>query len=228
MLPVKVIVCLIAGIFLYFHEKGAGADIVYRYQLSLYGIGNLMFLYLLLQGGQIKLNYLAVKISAYFLSLIDNLFLCYLIYFSGGEESLLFWFYCALLVRNAANFPSFIEQSILNIMFLFFYVGVLFLAQDRWNFLVSELFITRIVLLIVVSFCGWNSFSGKSWLFVRRNFTRRRNWRPMGRMDSKTLAGSLITRFLCFLKDFARTRTILWCYVNWKLLRRKSRDPIES
>jgi len=155
MLPIKVIVCLMAFLFLYFYEKEHGVEIIYRYQLGLYAVSNLMFVYLLLQVGQVKLNMAIVRIAAYFLSLIDNLFLCYVVYSTGGIDSRMYWFYCAIMIRNAANFPAFWEQMVLNLTFVSFYIGVIFLSMGHFEFINSELFLTRIIMLVLVSFCGW-------------------------------------------------------------------------
>lgn len=155
LLPIKVIICIIAGLFLYFFEKEHGAEIIYRYQLGLYAVSNLMFVYLLLQIGQVKLNMAIVRVAAYCLSLIDNLFLCYIVYLTGGIDSRMYWFYCAIMIRNAANFPAFWEQMVLNLTFVSFYIGVIFLSMGHFEFLNSELFLTRIIMLVLVSFCGW-------------------------------------------------------------------------
>ena len=114
-----------------------------------------MFVYLLLQIGQVKLNMAIVRVSAYCLSLIDNLFLCYIVYLTGGIDSPMYWFYCAIMIRNAANFPAFWEQMVLNLTFVSFYIGVIFLSMGHFEFLNSELFLTRIIMLVLVSFCGW-------------------------------------------------------------------------
>lgn len=155
MLPIKILVLIGSGIYVYFEEKTFGANPTYRYLLGLYTLSNLLFFFLLLQLSHIKYNLLAVRISSYFLSVIDNLYLCYLINLTGGIESKLFWLYCGLMIRNCVNFPSVIEQTILNVVFVCFYIGIIYLHQDNFSFVQREFFWMRITVLLLVSFCSW-------------------------------------------------------------------------
>jgi signal transduction histidine kinase len=159
MLPLKVAVCIAAFVYMRY-STAEGTDLShYRYALGIYAAST--FLILLLQVELVRANLAAVRFSAYGLSFIDILYLCWMVRLTTVMtpemrmvDNQLYWFYCALIVRNSANFPSLLRQTILNVMFIGTYVGIIWIYDGPANLLQPD-FIVRPVLLLVLSFCGW-------------------------------------------------------------------------
>ena len=172
MLPAKVVVCLAAFLYLQSAEVSDHAGepwMEFRTALSIYAASS--FLVLMLRVELVRRNLAAVRFSAYGLAFIDGLFLCWMIKMTGGIDSALYWFYCPLIARNSANFPSLNRQTILNISFVALYVGVVYMGvnweKDLWTtdfkasfaFLSANQFYFRLILLLLLSFCGWGVFN---------------------------------------------------------------------
>ncbi len=172
MLPAKVAVCLAAFLYLQSAEIAFHAGdpwMEFRSALGIYAATS--FLVLMMRVELVRRNLAAVRFSAYGLAFIDGLFLCWMIKMTGGINSALYWFYCPLIVRNSANFPSLSRQTVLNVSFVALYVGIVYMdvnwEKDLWTtefkasfaFLSANQFYFRPVLLLLLSFCGWGVFN---------------------------------------------------------------------
>ena len=172
MLPAKVVVCLAAFLYLQSAEIADHAGepwLEFRSALGIYVASS--FLVLMLRVELVRRNLAAVRFSAYGLAFIDGLFLCWMIKMTGGINSALYWFYCPLIVRNSANFPSLTRQTVLNVSFVALYLGVVYMGvnweKDLWTtdfktslaFLSTNQFYFRLILLLLLSFCGWGVFN---------------------------------------------------------------------
>ena len=156
MFPVKIISFVSAVIlFRYYQIFTFAHSQFFQYQLSLYVLGNLMFAYVLVTLGQRKFRVSFVQISAFFLTIIDSLFLSILVYITEGATSNLYWVYSGLMIRNAFNFQDIREQSILNISFLSFYVGASLAERTNLPVDYQEIFVMRIIVLLLLIICCW-------------------------------------------------------------------------
>ncbi len=124
-----------------------------RDQLALYSVGNLIFLLILIRPSRLSFN--GVRWCAFFLANLDNLFLSGLIYFTGGQESVLYWIFCGLIVRNAIVFPQAYQQAAINLSVCLFYTLAIVLSEETMSFFHTELFTLRIAVLVLVGTCCW-------------------------------------------------------------------------
>ncbi len=131
----------------------------FLYQSLLYFIANAIFFFILSWAQVRQWAQTIIKISAFLLSIIDNLFLSFLIPLTGGLESPLYWIYCGLIVRNAINFPKIQEQGAINLIFCLFYGGIVFFTERESSLFFEEIFYLRIIVLILVSICCWGIYA---------------------------------------------------------------------
>ena len=167
MLPIK-FVAFIAASYFYQNElrgtlatatpEDAQAGQAYIAQLNSYGISNLIFWSLLLAARLGRTLPWLLRFSAFWLAILDTLFLSGLIYFTGGLESVLFWLYIGLMIRSAVNFPVFWQQIILNIGAAVFYTLAVMLAEETWHFFGDELYWLRLMVLLLISMCCWGVY----------------------------------------------------------------------
>lgn len=157
MLPLKFIVIAISFYFLRALDPSRETD-YYFLQLKLYVIANLVFTMALLLSSRKKFHPGLVRCAAFFLSLIDNLYVSFLIYFTGGVESELYMMYPGLLIRNAINFPRIKYQQTINLTCILFYIGALYSEQKSFGFLLNELFMLRMSTLLLLSVCCWGIY----------------------------------------------------------------------
>lgn len=166
MVPLKIIVVAFSFYFLTTLDQSKETN-YYFSQLRLYVIANLVFLMAIagIRGSRFRSN--VIKIAAFFLSMIDNLYLSFMIYFTGGLGSELYLIYPGLFIRNAINFPEIKYQQTINLTLLFFYFGAIYQDEGNLHFLTNEIFILRITMLILTSFCCWGIY-----FLIQRNNTR--------------------------------------------------------
>lgn len=124
-----------------------------RDQLALYSVGNLIFLLILIRPSRLSFN--GIRWCAFFLANLDNLFLAGLIYFTGGQESVLYWIFCGLIVRNAIDFPQAYQQAAINLSVCLFYTLAIILSEETLAFFNTEIYALRIAVLILVGTCCW-------------------------------------------------------------------------
>ncbi|MEW6534744.1 MAG: ATP-binding protein [Candidatus Auribacterota bacterium] len=157
MCPLKIIVVLFSYYFL--STLDVNKETYYYFsQLKLYVIANLFFIIALFGFGRRRFRPVIVRISAFFLSMIDNLYLCFLIFFTGGLDSELYLLYPGLLVRNAINFPEIKYQQTINITFILFYIVTIYSGEHNLSAFASEVFLLRLIMLILVSVCCWGIY----------------------------------------------------------------------
>ncbi|MCK5160171.1 MAG: hypothetical protein KAQ99_01230 [Candidatus Aureabacteria bacterium] len=160
MFPAKFLMILILAFFLWsVRETHELKFAFHRYQFWMYVLGNLFFMIVLIKIGQRKFNFKAVQVSAFFLSIIDNLFLSFLIYFTTGLESEFYWLYCGLIIRNAVDFPRIRTQSMINLSFILFYIIAIYSHDQTAAFLSNQIFWLKVSVLILVSVCCWGIYT---------------------------------------------------------------------
>ena len=161
MLPVKTV--LVLGSILFVRAllaEGANEEAIFlQYQIFLYMLGNLIFIYSILKIGQKKLQLNVVRVSSFFLSIMDSLFLSFLIYLSDGIDSPLYLAYIGLMVRNAVNFPKIQIQGIINLSCCIFYVGAVIISEGRNMMFFQEVFFLRVFVLLLMSGCCWGIYA---------------------------------------------------------------------
>ncbi len=198
MIPAKLIVVIASAIFLW-QVKGETEFkfVFYRYQFWMYLLGNLVFIFTLIKLGQRKVNFKIVKLSAFFLSVIDNLFLSFLIYFSNGLDSEFYWLYCGLMIRNAVNFPKIRSQSALNLSFIMFYVIAIYLHDQSSVFLHNQVFWLKVAVLVLVGICCWGIYT----LLSRKTRVKEELQEMTLRAEKISLAGKLAASIAHELKN---------------------------
>jgi signal transduction histidine kinase len=161
MAPVKIVLIIFSLTFLRsmnqsldqgFEDYARMAPLL-RDQLALYSVGNLIFILILIRPS--RLTFKGVRWCAFILANLDNLFLAGLIYFTGGQESVLYWIYCGLIVRNAIDFPQTYQQAAINFSVCLFYTLAVILSEETVNFFNTELYALRIAVLVLVGTSCW-------------------------------------------------------------------------
>jgi signal transduction histidine kinase len=99
-----------------------------QYLFGFYVLANVIFAGLMLNAARLPLA--IVQWTVVTSSLVDGLFLAGLALLTGGLDSILFWFFVGLIIRNAVSVPSGASQLILNFVISLCYilVGVLDVA----------------------------------------------------------------------------------------------------
>jgi signal transduction histidine kinase len=131
-------------------------------ELFFYLIGNLVFAVPLIIAFQVHFGVNVVRWSSFLSAVLDNLFLSALIHVTGtvqpqagGFNSVLYWVYCGIMVRNAIYFPVIYQQALINLSVIGSYMLALYLAEGNSLFMHSELFRLRISVLVLVGVCCW-------------------------------------------------------------------------
>ncbi|MDD5645239.1 MAG: histidine kinase dimerization/phospho-acceptor domain-containing protein, partial [bacterium] len=198
MLPAKLIVVVASAVFLWqVRGETEFKFVFYRYQFWMYVLGNLIFILTLIKLGQRKVNFKIVKLSAFFLSVIDNLFLSFLIYFSNGLESEFYWLYCGLMIRNAVNFPRIKSQSALNLSFIIFYIIAIYLHDQSYFFLHNQVFWLKVTVLGLVGICCWGIYN----LLSKKTRTNEELQEMTLRAEKISLAGKIAAGIAHELKN---------------------------
>lgn len=196
MCPLKIIVVLFSAYFLSTLEPSR-ETYYYFSQLKLYVIANLFFLIALIGIGRNRFRPAIVRIGAFFLALIDNLYLSFLIFFTGGLDSELYLLYPGLLIRNAINFPEIKYQQTINATFILFYIGAVYSYAEDVGVLQEEIFFLRIAMLVLVSFCCWGIY----FLIDKKNRQLRENQELTIRTEKLHIASQLACQIAHELKN---------------------------
>ncbi len=165
MLPVKLVAILWAIYFygvirrqLGLSEQPQEVAQAYFAQLNFYAAGNLIFWCLLLAAQLGQMWPRVLRFSAFWLGLLDSLFLSGLIYFTGGLESALYWLYVGLMIRSAVDFPVFWQQAVLNVSTCVFYTVAVELQAETTQIFGEELYWLRLALLVLLGACCWGVY----------------------------------------------------------------------
>jgi signal transduction histidine kinase len=177
MLPIKVVAILAASYIFtanyhFLLTLGWGSsmpEIVQRrslyYTLTMYytllkvcTVGNLFFLGLLLLA-RWRFWPGLLRSSAWFLAMLDGLFLSSLVYFTGGLQSVLYWLYIGLILRSAVNFPTFWLQTLLNLSLCVFYTLAVMLNENTLLFFGGQLYWMRLTILVLVGLYCWGAYA---------------------------------------------------------------------
>ena len=196
MLPVKVMIIIASFYFLRSLEPSIETK-YYFFQLKLYVIANLIFLMSIICFGKRHFRPVMVRCAAFFLSLIDNLYVGFLIYFTGGLESELYMMYPALLIRNAINFPKIKYQEAINLSCIFFYIGALYSVDKNFSFITNEVFLLRITTLVLVSICCWGIY----FLIQKKYVQKQDEYERVIRSEKLKVASNLTSQVAHELKN---------------------------
>jgi signal transduction histidine kinase len=135
---------------------------LFWYELLLYLIGNLIFAIPLILSWQVHFSVSVVRWCSFLSAVLDNLFLSALIHITGvvnpqtgGFNSVLYWLYVGVMVRNAIYFPVIYQQALINLSVIGSYTMALYLAEERADFINTEIFRLRISVLALVGVCCW-------------------------------------------------------------------------
>ena len=167
MLPIKVAAILAASYFCLLILSGGatephvttGAAYSYYTQLKVYTVGNLFLWGLLFTARFGRLRAGLLRFSAWFLAMLDGLFLSGLVYFTGGLQSVLYWLYIGLMIRNALDFPTFWPQTLLNLSLCVFYTLAVMLHEDTLLFFNDQLYWMRLMILVFIGLCSWGVYA---------------------------------------------------------------------
>ena len=196
MLPVKVLIIIASFYFLRTLEPSVETR-YYFFQLKLYVIANLIFLMSIISFGRRQFRPVMVRCAAFFLSLIDNLYVAFLIYFTGGLESELYMMYPALLIRNAINFPEIKYQEAINLSCIFFYIGALYSVDKDFLFINNEVFFLRVTTLVLVSICCWGIY----FLIQKKYAQKQDEYERVIRSEKLKIASNLTSQVAHELKN---------------------------
>ncbi|MGD0017146.1 MAG: ATP-binding protein [Verrucomicrobiia bacterium] len=167
MLPIKVVAIFVANYFCRLILSGWETDLnvtteathLYYTLLKVCIVGNVFFWGLLLSARFGWLRQGLLWSSAWFLAMLDGLFLSSLVYFTGGVQSVLYWLYIGLMIRGAVNFPTFWPQTLLNLSLCVFYTLTVMLSEDTLLFFGDQLYWMRLTILVLVGLCCWGAYA---------------------------------------------------------------------
>jgi len=100
----------------------------FKLQLVLYTVANAIFWFCLFVLGRRISRYLFIKTTAFFLVIIDILFVSLLIWLLPALQTSLFWLYCFVLIHAVLLFPDAATLAALTVLSGAFYVGAV-----TWN-----------------------------------------------------------------------------------------------
>jgi signal transduction histidine kinase len=169
-LPVKAVLVLILAYYLYFSSwfedvplpQSVGQQIIERFFI-IYLVFNIAVATILLRSKRMLSSF--VERVIFTSNFVDGLFLAGLTYATGGFDSILYWLFLGLIVRNAVSCPLAAPQLILNFSTCLCYLaaGVLEaitarMARDFDDFgsppeNPTEPFLLRLVLLVLMTAC---------------------------------------------------------------------------
>jgi len=169
-LPVKAVLLLILAYYLYFSSwfedvplpQSVGQQIIERFFL-IYLVLNVAVAIILLRSKKLLTSF--VERVIFTANFVDGLFLAALAYATGGFDSILYWLFLGLIVRNAVSCPLAAPQLILNFSACLCYLagGILEaftagMARDFDDFGTApenpaEPFLLRLALLVLMTAC---------------------------------------------------------------------------
>jgi len=141
-----------------------------QFIFSFYILANFIFAILLL--GAERLPLAVVQWTVVTSSLVDGLWIAAMAYMTGGPDSILFWLFVALIVRNAISVPPGFSQLFLNVAISLCYalVAVLYVSvlsnTDEFNLRMmdstpqedlGEPFVLRLTVLFLTTACCYGA-----------------------------------------------------------------------
>jgi signal transduction histidine kinase len=181
-LPVKAAVCIVLCYYLFFSnwfERFTGARESLPQEVALETFRRFFLIYVILNAGVasllVAMDQLPLKWTqhvVFTIAWIDGIFLGMLALITGGFDSVLYWVFLGLIVRNAVSNPDTIRQIVLNLFICacYFSSGLLDIVTTRWEYSMlddvmqralesgprdnpAEPFLLRIFLLILMTAC---------------------------------------------------------------------------
>jgi signal transduction histidine kinase len=185
-LPVKAAVCLVLCYYLFFSNwfesvtgVRPGSIETLPQEVALETFRRFFLIYVILNAGvaslliamdQLPLKW--VQHVVFTIAWIDGIFLGMLALVTGGFDSVLYWGFLGLLIRNAVSNPDTVRQIVLNLFICACYVfsGLLDIVTTRWEYSMldpvmqvaleggpkdnpTEPFVLRITLLVLMTAC---------------------------------------------------------------------------
>lgn len=179
MIPVKGVFLLLSIYLLFFSNWYEGLTLPRAEALSMVRSFTLIYFFLCIGAsalvwGMDQIPFDWVRRAVFAMSMVDGVFLGGLTVVSGGFESLVYWVFIGLLIRNALIIPEGIPQVVVNLMTCFYYTlaGLLENSiEDAEEDLISSIsqygttelgtsdsaepVVLRVVLLLLVTVCGY-------------------------------------------------------------------------
>lgn len=140
------------------------------YQSVLYAFANVIFYIILSLSGARGWSASSVRVCAFLLAIIDNLYVCFLIPLTGGLESPLYWLFPGLIIRTALDFPDIRRQGVISLAFCVFYGTVVYLTEREPEMFVKEVFYLKLIVMMLLSVCCYGIYN-----IIMRNVERARD-----------------------------------------------------
>ncbi|MDD5139701.1 MAG: HAMP domain-containing sensor histidine kinase [Verrucomicrobiales bacterium] len=181
-----------------------------QYIFWFYMLANLILAVILFAAERLPLA--AVQWSVFTGSLVDGIFIAGMALLSGGLDSVLFWLFVALIIRNSVTVPPGVSQLILNFLISLCYalVAVLdvsvFQNLDDYNRRILDLashddlgqpFVLRMALLLLTTLCC----SGLELLLERQRLAAEEAGEFAAREGQLRSAGRLAAEFAHQIKN---------------------------
>jgi signal transduction histidine kinase len=201
-LPIKALYIAILVYFFYFSrwygELGTAreiAEMMVERSFLIYGVINVgVAVFLLLPK---RLNFTLAQRVVFSVSIVDSLFLAALTIVTGGFDSILYWLFPGLIVRNALTHPGARQQIFLNSVVVFSFVlgGVLDLVTMQYDArlfetqvetLTEPILLRTVVLLLFAATCY-----GLQVLFERARLVAEESRESVSRQEQLRTAGRL-------------------------------------
>src|SRR5688572_14220217 len=214
-LPVKAVVI---GLLLYnFYYTKWFEDSAIPWSVAQYTVERFFLIYLALNAVVATLLIFSHKIGSVFVqrviftsNFVDGLFVAALTFVTGGFDSILYWLFLGLIIRNAVSCPLAVPQIILNVSLSLSYLiaGVLdlILKAQMVDFEEgpvttpenpAEPFILRLIVLILMSLCCY----GVQVLFERHRQAEEEAREFSGRQQQLRSAGRLAAQIAHQIKN---------------------------
>ncbi|MBM3821300.1 MAG: hypothetical protein FJ404_00155 [Verrucomicrobia bacterium] len=179
LVPVKAVFLLLSIYLLFFSNWYEGLTLPRAEALQMVRSFTLIYFFLCVGSsalilGMDQVPFEWVRRSVFAMSMVDGVFLGGLTVVSGGFESLVYWVFIGLLIRNALIIPEGIPQVVVNLMTCFYYTlaGLLensvgdaeadligsispYGTTDVGMGESAEPVVLRVVLLLLVTACGY-------------------------------------------------------------------------
>ncbi len=216
-LPVKAVFVGILLYSLYFSRwfedialpRSVAQQVIERFFL-IYLVFNVMVAAVLLFSD--RFSRLFVQRATFVSNFLDGLFLAALTFVTGGFDSILYWLFLALIVRNAVSCPLAVPQLILNLSVSFWYLlaGILDVAITDEMLDFDELaggttfeanptepFLLRLIVLWLMAACCY----GVQILFEKQRRTEEEAREFLGRQEQLRSAGRLAAQIAHQIKN---------------------------
>ncbi len=163
-LPVKGALLLLLGYYLYFSNWFDDASTFREAVLMTVRLFFLIYLVInvivtVLLAGMDELPFRLIREVVLGMSLVDALFWAAMTYVAGGFDSMLYWIFIGLIIRNAMSIPVASNQIVLNLIVCASYIAAgimeaqMTLAEGDFSDENNESVVLRIAVLMMMTIC---------------------------------------------------------------------------